>query len=213
AFPAGATRPDSSNANINTWPQTVANHAIVRVSTRGVAMYTKAGAHMLADVAGWYTGTPTTPVTPVPANPTYNPNRATAVYSAKIGLYVGILTGNNLNAIADAGYAGTWSDLSNVASPGNVMLFAHRTTGNAPFRYINSLHPGDTFSLIGSDGHWYNYRVTNTSVTAPYYTSINSIASQYAPVTAQLVACSRADGSPTSTLYRITVTGRLVSIT
>ena len=56
AFPAGFARPLSSNLNISSWPQTVANHAIVRVSTRGAALYTQGGSHLIADVAGWYLG-------------------------------------------------------------------------------------------------------------------------------------------------------------
>jgi sortase (surface protein transpeptidase) len=135
------------------------------------------------------------------------------VYAPKIGLFVGVRTGTNLTAIADQGFAATWSGEVNVATTGNVMLFAHRTTGAAPFRYINSLQPGDGFTLIGSDGHSYNYRVMITTVTAPYYSTVDAIASFFPPITAQLVACSKPDGTPTSTSYRISVTGRLISVT
>lgn len=215
AYPAGVARPGSSNLNISTWPQTIANHAIVRVSTRGAALYTNGGAHLIADVAGWYLGTPTATTQGVPVNPNYQPNKAVAVLANKIGLYAGVSSCcGSLDTIANAGVAATWSDMVNVASPGNVMLFGHRTTHGAIFRYINSLRPGDTFTLIGSDGHHYNYLVMYTGVTAPRFTDINNIATYIkAPVTAQLVACSKPDGTPTSTSWRITVTGRLVSVT
>ena len=215
AYPAGVARPGSSNLNISSWPQTIANHAIVRVSTRGAALYTNGGVHMIADVAGWYLGTPTATTQGVPVNPNYQPNKAVAVWAPKIGLYSGVSSCcGSLDTIANAGVAATWSDMVNVASPGNVMLFGHRTTHGAIFRYINQLKPGDAFTLIGSDGHFYNYIVMFTGVTAPYFTSINNIATYLkAPVTAQLVACSKPDGTPTSTSYRITVTGRLVSVT
>ena len=214
AHPAGVIRPDSSNLNISSWPQTIANHAIVQVSTRGAALYTSAGLHMIADVAGWYMGHPPVATQPVPVNPAYNPNKAVAVYANKIGMYAPVKSGGgSLDYIADQGYAAAWSDLANVASPGNVMLFGHRTTGTAPFRYINGLKPGDTFTLIGTDGHYYNYLVMYTTVTAPYYSSIAPIATYFPPITAQLVACSKADGTATSTRYRIVVTGRLVSVT
>ncbi|MEQ1701095.1 MAG: sortase [Ilumatobacteraceae bacterium] len=215
AFPAGVARPGSSNLNISSWPQTIANHAIVRVSTRGAALYTNGGAHLIADVAGWYLGTPTATTQGVPANPNYQPNKAVAVWAPKIGLYASVSSCcGSLDAIANAGVAATWSDMVNVASPGNVMLFGHRTTHGAIFRYINQLKPGDTYTLIGSDGHYYNYLVMYTGVTAPYFTSINNIAAYMkAPVTSQLVACSKPDGTPTSTSYRITVTARLVSVT
>jgi hypothetical protein len=214
AHPAGVPRPDSSNLNITGWPQTIANHSVVRLSTRGAALYTNSGLHMIADVAGWYLGHPPAATTPVPVNPNYNPNKATAVFANKIGMYAPVKSGGgSLDYIADQGYAATWSDLTNVATPGNVMLFGHRTTGSAPFRYINGLKPGDGFTLVGSDGHYYNYTVVHTTVTSPYYSSIAPIAAFFPPVTAQLVACSKLDGSATSTAYRIVVTGRLVSVT
>ena len=51
------------------------------------------------------------------------------------------------------------------------------------------------------------------AVTVPTYSAVNALSAMYGPITAQLVACSKADGSPTSLKYRITVTGRLVSVT
>ena len=100
---------------------------------------------------------------------------------------------------------------SSVVRPGATRP-GHRTTHGGIFRYINGLKPGDSFSLIGADGHYYNYRVYSTTVTAPYYTTISNIAAGFPPVTAQLVACSKLDGTPTSTSWRIVVTGRLVSV-
>ncbi len=194
-------------------PQTIANHAIVRVSTRGAALFTQGGSHLIADVAGWYLGIPSSATQPAPANPNFSPNSAVAVHVGKIGVFVGIKAGGgNLNAIADQGYAATWSDINTVAAPGNLMLFGHRTEGSAPFRYLNLLKPGDTFSIVGSDGHWYNYEVMDIGVSTPSYSQIQSYANPFGLATAQLVACSRIDGSATSLSYRIAVTGRLVSV-
>lgn len=213
AYPAGLARPNSSNLNVSEVPQTIANHAIVRVSNRGAALYTQGGSHLIADVAGWYLGAPSTASQPVPANPNYSPNPAAAVYIPKLGVYVEIRSGGgSLDAIADRGYAATWSDINTVAAPGNLMLFGHRTNGSAPFRYIDLMNPGDTFVIIGSDGHWYNYQVMDRGVSTPSYSTIQSFANPYGPVTAQLVACSKLNGSATSTAYRIAITGRLVSV-
>ena len=213
AYPARLPLPNSSNLNISAVPQTIANHAIVRVSTRGAALYTKGGSHLIADVAGWYLGAPSATTQPVPVNPVYLPNPAVAVSVPKIGVYVGIKAGGgSLDAIANQGYAATWSDINSVASPGNLMLFGHRTTGSAPFRYLNEMSPGDTFVIIGSDGHSYNYEVVDVRVTLPSYSAIQEVAKPFGPITAQLVACSKLNGLATSTLYRIVVTGRLSSI-
>ncbi len=214
AYPAGVSRPNSSNVNVSAVPQTIANHSIVRVSSgRGVALYTDGGAHLIADVAGWYLGTPSVATQPKPANPIYEPNAAAAVYVPKIGVYVAIKAGGgSLDSIADRGYAATWSDINTVAAPGNLMLFGHRTTGSAPFRYLNSMSVGDEFIIVGSDGHQYHYQVMDIGIATPSYSRIQALANPYGPVTAQLVACSKPDGTATSTAYRIIVTGRLTSV-
>ncbi len=214
AYPAGLARPNSSNLNISEVPQTIANHAIVRVSNRGAALYTQGGSHLIADVSGWYLGAPSTATQAAPANPNYTPNAAAAVYIPKLGVYVEIRSGGgSLDAIANRGYAATWSDINTVAAPGNLMLFGHRTTGSAPFRHLDLMNPGDTFVIIGTDGHWYNYQVMDRGVSTPNYSTIQSFARPYGPVTAQLVACSKLNGSATSTAYRLAITGRLVSVT
>ena len=214
AYPARLGRPNASNLNISAVPQTIANHAIVRVSTSGVALFTQGGSHLIADIAGWYLGPPSSTTQAPPANPVYTPNPASSVYIPKIGVHVAIKAGGgSLDYIANQGYAATWSDINKVATPGNLMLFGHRTTGSAPFRHINNLNIGDTFSILGSDGHWYQYEVMHKGVTTPNYAKIQALAAPFGPVTAQLVACSKLDGSATSTSYRLVVTGRLVSVT
>ncbi len=214
AYPARLGRPNASNLNISAVPQTIANHAIVRVSTSGVALFTQGGSHLIADIAGWYLGPPSSTTQAPPANPVYTSNPASSVYIPKIGVHVAIKAGGgSLDYIANQGYAATWSDINKVATPGNLMLFGHRTTGSAPFRHINNLNIGDTFSILGSDGHWYQYEVMHKGVTTPNYAKIQALAAPFGPVTAQLVACSKLDGSATSTSYRLVVTGRLVSVT
>jgi peptidoglycan hydrolase-like protein with peptidoglycan-binding domain len=59
---AGATDPKidptTSTMNIVRPAQTKANHAIVPVSSRGFSMFTEAGGNLLADLAGYFVGTP-----------------------------------------------------------------------------------------------------------------------------------------------------------
>lgn len=61
---AGATDPNQSPAtstmNVVRPAQMLANHAIVAVSTRGFSMFTEPGGHLLADLAGYFVGSPTT---------------------------------------------------------------------------------------------------------------------------------------------------------
>ncbi len=56
-FAAGTGQPEISTLNYR-WPQPVAALSITSVSDRGVAVYSFAGAHVLVDVAGWFTGAP-----------------------------------------------------------------------------------------------------------------------------------------------------------
>jgi sortase (surface protein transpeptidase) len=72
---------------------------------------------------------------------------------------------------------------------------------------------GDEFIIVGSDGHWYHYQVMDIGIATPSYSLIQALANPYSPVTAQLVACSKINGTATSTAYRIVVTGRLTSVT
>jgi hypothetical protein len=80
AHATGSTRPETSNLNVTGAAQTVANHAIVPVSTSGASVFVQARTHVVADLFGWFTGTPapivgspapTTPSTDAaPSNPT-----------------------------------------------------------------------------------------------------------------------------------------------
>ncbi|MEY2522204.1 MAG: hypothetical protein QOJ66_769 [Ilumatobacteraceae bacterium] len=56
AWPADTTRPLVSNLNTVRFGQTVANAVIVPLGHDAVSLYTQAGAHLIIDVTGWYTG-------------------------------------------------------------------------------------------------------------------------------------------------------------
>lgn len=215
AYPAGLARPTVSGLNTSAWPQTIAGHVVARVSDRGLAVFTSAGAHIVVDITGYFTGSPSTAIYTRLPNPDYQPSATTALSVPRLGLVMPVAassTSSSLTGLASRGYAAAWSTNLRVASAGNVMLFGHRTTSGGPFRNINRLRPGDVFSLIGADLRSYNYRVMYVAVTSPTYRAVNALSTPYGPITAQLVACSKADGSPTSLKYRITVTARLVSV-
>jgi hypothetical protein len=56
-WPAQTYRPTTSSLNATHIGQTIANHVITPVSTGGFSLYTQTGAHLVVDIAGWYTGT------------------------------------------------------------------------------------------------------------------------------------------------------------
>jgi hypothetical protein len=73
AYPAGTARPSTSTINPAAHDHTLANLAITRVSTRGVAYYGLAGTDVVVDLTGYFTGTPVAATRPSPPN---QPDRA-----------------------------------------------------------------------------------------------------------------------------------------
>ena len=69
---AGATAPgqvpSTSTMNVVRPAQILANHAIVPVSARGFSMFTQAGGDMLADLAGYFLGSPSSATFAAPLN-------------------------------------------------------------------------------------------------------------------------------------------------
>lgn len=65
-WPSRTYRPTASSLNSTYAGQTIANHVIAPVSTTGFEFFTEAGAHLVADIAGWYTGTEVAAVLPPP---------------------------------------------------------------------------------------------------------------------------------------------------
>ncbi|MEO8697759.1 MAG: hypothetical protein ABI658_29950 [Acidimicrobiales bacterium] len=56
AWPAADPRPEASNLNIDHGGQTIANFVIVARRSNGVDLFHFGGGHLIADLAGWFTG-------------------------------------------------------------------------------------------------------------------------------------------------------------
>lgn len=208
AYPAGVDRPLAANLNITAFDQIISNHAIVRNGTRGIALYTQNGAQMIVDVAGWYLGTPETSTLPVPPIPHYGPSYATSIDAPYAGVDVPVGYGKNINAVIDRGVAALWAGYGQLGLPDHNVYFAHRTSHGAPFRNIDRLTVGNTFTITGADGVDYLYLVLRVDVIWPTPSILIDIVTHSGPFTATLVACH----PPRSTKYRLAVTGRLIGI-
>ncbi len=68
ATPARATRPLTSTVNADAAQRTVANGAIVEVSTAGIQFTTLEATHLVVDISGWFTGNPVATSAGAPAN-------------------------------------------------------------------------------------------------------------------------------------------------
>jgi hypothetical protein len=71
-WPARTYRPGASSLNANVADQTIAGHVITPVTANGFALFSDGGGHVIADISGWFAGTPIAAVTP-PAVPLYGP--------------------------------------------------------------------------------------------------------------------------------------------
>lgn len=58
-YPSHTEQPTVSSLNADSIGQTASNHVITPVSNAGFTMFTSAGAHLIADVTGYWTGQPT----------------------------------------------------------------------------------------------------------------------------------------------------------
>jgi hypothetical protein len=68
ATPARAPRPLTSSVNADAAQRTVANGAIVEVSTAGIQFTTLEATHLVVDISGWFTGNPVAATAGAPAN-------------------------------------------------------------------------------------------------------------------------------------------------
>lgn len=215
-YPARTERPLASNLNASYKNQTVANHAILRTSTVGVAVYTQLGGHLIVDVAGYFIGTPVAATLPAPVNviPPPTPPAALpyilntpAMPSSRIAVYEGVG-----DEIVNQGVAGHWPGTGFAGENSHMVLFAHRTTHGGPWRYINLIGAGQEISIETSDGRIFHYKYWSTRITSPNAAEIYN-AGLDAPIpSVSLVACGKKDGSTGGTVYRIVVTFYLYAV-
>jgi LPXTG-site transpeptidase (sortase) family protein len=208
AFPAGSARPFSSNLNVTALDQTIANHAIVRLGERGVSLFTQSGTNLVADAAGWYLGAPDPSTLPPPVNPSTSLTLIGGVSAADVGVGTYVGYNGNLDSVIDRGLAALWVGSGTLGTQENNVLFAHRTSAGGPFRNLDRLKVGSTFTLVGVDGRSFQFLVTRTAVISPSTERLLQLADSGGPITATLVACQ----PPGSTAYRIVVVGRLIGL-
>lgn len=228
-YGAGTFRRAVSNLNANVAGQTVANHFISRISTRGLAVYSDAGAHVLLDMAGWYVGQPA-PAALSHRNPP--PPSAAPPWRLEIpalrsrngqrrGLVSRVLAGSP-NPIVDAGNTWHWTGTGFMGRQANVGLFAHRTDAGAPLYNLHELQPGDEMFVVvdrPSDRRRFRYRVVRTDLVLNVRASTSANAQKilaatrlHPGTTLSVIACTEPNRLPTSLDHRLIVTGELVDV-
>ena len=214
AYPAGMAKPLAANVNASSWDVTIANHAMVAISNRGLALFTSHGAHMIADLAGWFLAASPPPTGSLyPTSPSHSANAVTEVHTPSIGVSLFVAAGQpwELDWIADNGMAAAYQGHNLVGTAGNVMLFGHRTSHSAPLYYIDRVPYGAIITLKGEDGYYYDYVVVSKNITpadAQYIDSIGRNIGGAMGMTVQLIACHPLH----STRQRYVVTARFIGV-
>jgi hypothetical protein len=165
-WPARTYRPNASSLNASAG-QTIAGHVITPVSTNGFAIFSDNGGQVVADVSGWYSGTPGASITP-PHVPLYGPNGPSGapksdVYTFQVGL--------NANGAEVKG--------------GGATVNPYRWNPCAPIRYrINLGGYGEQYRAVIeeafdrlSSASGLKFVYTGESTYMPGYTVLNSPAS------------------------------------
>jgi hypothetical protein len=68
AYPSGTDRPATSSLNYDAAQKTIANHAALAVSARGIAVHALEATHLVVDITGWFAGSPVASPGPVRTN-------------------------------------------------------------------------------------------------------------------------------------------------
>jgi LPXTG-site transpeptidase (sortase) family protein len=201
-WPAGQPRPETSSLNLNRGGQTVAGHVVIRAGEPGVGFYSYGGTDLIADVFGWYTGSPAPRVTYQPANQTPAPVSFPGLLEVpSIGLSTRVLQGvEGVNT--DPGHL---NESSAPNQPGNVAIFGHRVSHGEEFQFLNRIPNGANIKLtIGATS--YVYRVTSTDIVYPDDVSLYYSGSLEQSIT--LIACH----PPHSVALRIVTRATLIGV-
>jgi len=203
--------PGTSNLNFSYAGQVVPNQVITPITQGfGYEVYSQSGAHVVVDYTGYYTGTAGIPRLGAPTNPPPPPIGPTWILRVpKIGLTSEVRAGDS-NTVCNAGFSWHWTGTGYMGQDAHVASFAHRTTHGGPYRLINQLTAGDQFTLSTSDGRTYTYQVVDRFLSDSVNEHILDATRFIGGTTYSLIACTLPNFEPTSTSWRIIVTGVLL---
>ena len=201
-YPAGRTRPNSSNLNADEAGVTAPNHAQLATGTRGVSFYSYGGADLIVDIFGWFVGSPQVSTLNAPTNSLPEPEGFPgSIAIPQIGLTSLVRDGTEYVNIDPSHLV----ESRTPNQPGNVAIFGHRTSYGREFRNLDKLGVNSLVYLtIGTK--LYTYRVTGVDIRLP--TDPLLYASTSNDQTLSLVACH----PPNSVKYRLVVHAVIIDI-
>lgn len=123
-----------------------------------------------------------------------------------IGLNQIVEGGDDSNEVVDTGAIWHWLGSGSPDQFAHIVTFAHRTSKGGTFEDIHLLNVGDIITVEGPTGESWSYSVAGSKVVSPDSADIYAEARAHGGPSISLVACSKADGTPTSLAYRLVVT-------
>jgi len=170
--------------------QTIANHTFSKASTAGIACYSHSGAHIIADVTGWYTGGPESATVGAPIDPPPPGGPLPWIVQVpRMGLTHAVLAGD-ADTVVDSGNTWHWTGTGLVGQGANAVLFGHRTNHGGPYRYQHLLVAGDLLYISTADQRRYTYRMAAEYLTSKYANEILEATRRLGGETVALVACT-----------------------
>ena len=204
--------PPTSNVNFTGPGQVVPNHAVTPITAgQGYQVFASGGSHVIVDYMGYFTGTPEAPtMSGPPVNPPPPPIGPEWILEIpRIGVRSRVLTGN-ADAVVNRGHSWHWEGTGFLGQDAHVGSFAHRTSHGGVYRNLHLLSGGDQFTLTTMDGRIYTYEVVRRDLTDGRVQNILNATRFHPGATFSLIACTKTDFTPTSTRWRIVVTGAFV---
>ena len=214
--------PETSNVNWVGPGAIVPNLAITPVTaTYGFQVFNFSGGHVIADMAGYFTGQQRVASLPQYVNPPPPPVAPEwTLRVPRLGLTSRVLTGD-ATYVTDSGHTWHWAGTGYMGQAAHVAVFGHRTEAGSPYRYIHVMQPGDTWTVTTFDGREYTYRMVRRDLTDAQTPNILDATRFHPGTTFSIVVCTRGYDSsgyrrylqwfePTSLKYRLVVTGELV---
>jgi LPXTG-site transpeptidase (sortase) family protein len=201
-YPAGRSRPDSSNLNADLAGTTAPNHVQLATGSRGVSFYSDGGTDLIVDIFGWFLGSPQVSTQGAPRNSLPDADGFPGYISIpQIGLTSLVRDGTEFVDIDPSHLV----ESRTPNQPGNVAIFGHRVSFGHEFKNIDKLGENSLVYLtIGKK--IYTYRVTAVDIRLP--TDPLLYASTSNDQTLSLVACH----PPHSVEYRIVAHAVLIDI-
>jgi hypothetical protein len=221
AYPAGLRIPNASLINLNAPRETAANGAVLALSDRGVAFTASAGAHVLFDVSGYFTGTPKTATLPKPVNVTPSALISTddwnlTIPAAGISTPVG-QSGDTVDELPSL-LRPSLADGSRLNPPvvpsmplpggrGIVTIVGHRVSHGAEFLNLTHVRTGDKI-ILTAGGSRYVYQIYSAGLVLPESVQLVDPARDGE---IQVFSCSCGSWNGGCVSFRFLVKARLIS--